>query len=76
MGVDEDGHDRGFLPNIRAIMISRYPGPSGIVGDAILFGETSPPEVRWVSVPEGTLRALKLEKLQKAAEQVVIEPRA
>jgi hypothetical protein len=57
MVVDEDGHAKGLPYNARAAML--YPGPTGIVGDAIIVGEALvadeeqfyEPDV--VGIPEG-----------------------
>lgn len=53
MMVDEDGHDRGLGLNLRAMVISGYPGP--LVGDAIITGETQSYPIEFISMPEGTM---------------------
>lgn len=69
MAVDDEGHDKRFHLNPRAVALSEYPG--SIVGDAIILGEKMGDDgIDFIDVPPGALALLDTLDVQHRGERL------
>lgn len=70
--VDESGHDKRFELNLRALLISEYPAPPGLVGDVVILSEARGEDggMMMVELVEGAMARLALWKIQERAEML------
>lgn len=72
MVVDDDGRDHHLPVNLRALMISQYPGGDPIVGDVLLASETRfSGGIDYIDIDPGVMKLLQESGITEMARMMV-----